>query len=108
MGCAEGLIFFVIGFRVQGHRAGVSTIRGTFGIYILGFLCLWKQPYVDLGSWLRVKSLFGYGTTLEAQPYWVPVLKSLYKFRLSITQRPTIWVPGLLEPPRNYKRQLSS
>ena len=36
--------------------------------------------------------------TLEAQlPIcWVPVLKSLYKFVLSITQGPTIWVPGLL------------
>ena len=36
--------------------------------------------------------------TLEAQLpiYWVPVLKSLYKFILSITQGPTIWVPGLL------------
>ena len=36
--------------------------------------------------------------TLEAQIpiYWVPVLKSLYKFTLSITQGPTIWVPGLL------------
>ena len=35
---------------------------------------------------------------LEAQLpiYWVPVLKSLYKFILSITQGPTIWVPGLL------------
>ena len=28
--------------------------------------------------------------------YWVPVLKSLYNFILSITQEPTIWVPGLL------------
>ena len=28
--------------------------------------------------------------------YWVPVLKSLYKYILSITQGPTIWVPGLL------------
>ena len=26
----------------------------------------------------------------------VPVLKSLYEFILSITQGPTIWVPGLL------------
>ena len=36
--------------------------------------------------------------TLEAQlpTYWVPVLKSLYKCMLSITQGPTIWVPGLL------------
>ena len=35
---------------------------------------------------------------LEAQlpMYWVPVLKSLYKFILSITQGPTIWLPGLL------------
>ena len=34
--------------------------------------------------------------TLEAQLpiYWVPVLKSLYEFILSITQGPTIWVPG--------------
>ena len=28
--------------------------------------------------------------------YWVPVLKSLCKFILSITQEPTIWAPGLL------------
>ena len=28
--------------------------------------------------------------------YWVPVLKSLFKFILSITQGPTTWVPGLL------------
>ena len=28
--------------------------------------------------------------------YWVPVLGSLYKLLLSITQEPTIWVPGLL------------
>ena len=36
--------------------------------------------------------------TLEAQLpiYWVPVLESLYKFILPITQGPTIWVPGLL------------
>ena len=36
--------------------------------------------------------------SLEAQlPInWVPVLKSLYKCILSITQGPTIWVPGLL------------
>ena len=35
--------------------------------------------------------------TLEAQLpiYWVPG-KSLYTFILSITQGPTIWVPGLL------------
>ena len=35
---------------------------------------------------------------LEAQLpiYSVPVLKTLYKFVLSITQRPTIWAPGLL------------
>ena len=35
---------------------------------------------------------------LEAQlpRYWVPVLKSLYQFSVSITQGPTIWVPGLL------------
>ena len=37
-------------------------------------------------------------SSLEAQLpiYGVPVLKSLYKFILSITQGPTIWVPGLL------------
>ena len=36
--------------------------------------------------------------TLEAQVpiYWVPVIGSLYKLILSITQEPTIWVPGLL------------
>ena len=36
--------------------------------------------------------------TLEAQLpiYWVPVLGPLYKPLLSITQEPTIWVPGLL------------
>ena len=36
--------------------------------------------------------------TLEAQiPIcWVPVLKSLYKFILSTTHGPTIWVSGLL------------
>ena len=35
---------------------------------------------------------------LEAQlpTYWVPVPGSLYKLILSITQEPTIWVPGLL------------
>ena len=35
---------------------------------------------------------------LEAQLpiYWVPVLKSLYNFLRSVTQGPTIWVPGLL------------
>ena len=35
---------------------------------------------------------------LEAQLpiYWVPVLKSLYNSILSVTQGPTIWVPGLL------------
>ena len=31
----------------------------------------------------------------------VPVLKSLYTFILSITQGPTIWVPGLLGEPSN-------
>ena len=44
------------------------------------------------------------GATLEAQLpihiyiyiYWVPVLKSLYNSILSVTQGPTIWVPGLL------------
>ena len=36
--------------------------------------------------------------SLEAQLpiYWVPVFKSLYKFVLSTTQGPTVWVPGLL------------
>ena len=36
--------------------------------------------------------------TLEAQlpMFWVPVLKSLYEYILSITQGPTIWVPGRL------------
>ena len=36
--------------------------------------------------------------SLEAQLpiYWIPVLKSLYNFVLSVTQGPTIWVPGLL------------
>ena len=36
------------------------------------------------------------GLSLEAQLpiYWVPVLKSLYDFVLSVTQGPTIWVPG--------------
>ena len=36
--------------------------------------------------------------SLEAQlpVYWVPVLKSLYSFILSVTQGATIWVPGLL------------
>ena len=28
--------------------------------------------------------------------YWVPVLKSLYEVKISITQGPAIWVPGLL------------
>ena len=38
------------------------------------------------------------GITLEAQLpiHWVPVLRSLYNFVLSVTQGPTIWVPGLL------------
>ena len=46
-----------------------------------------------LGTW---------NLTLEAQlpTYWVPVLGPLYKLILSInnsiTQEPTIWVPGLL------------
>ena len=42
--------------------------------------------------------------TLEAQlpKYWVPVLKSLYEFILSIAQGPTIWVPGLLGVYRKY------
>ena len=37
-------------------------------------------------------------TSREAQIpiYWVPVLQSLCKLILSITQGPTIWVPGLL------------
>ena len=36
--------------------------------------------------------------TLEAQLpiYWAPVLGCLYKPILSITQEPTIWVPGFL------------
>ena len=36
--------------------------------------------------------------SLEAQLpiYWVPFLKPLYDFMLSVTQGPTIWVPGLL------------
>ena len=36
--------------------------------------------------------------TLEAQLpiYWVPVLKTLYNYILSVAQGPTIWVPGLL------------
>ena len=36
--------------------------------------------------------------TLEAQLpiYWVLVLGSLYRLILSMTQEPTIWVPGLL------------
>ena len=35
---------------------------------------------------------------LEAQLpiYWVPVLKTLYSVILSVTQGPSIWVPGLL------------
>ena len=35
---------------------------------------------------------------LEAQLpiYWVPVLNTLYNYILSVTQGPTIWVPGLL------------
>ena len=40
--------------------------------------------------------------TLEAQLpiYWVSVLKSLFKSIISITQGPTVGVPGLLgEPP---------
>ena len=37
-------------------------------------------------------------SALEAQlpTYWVPILKSLYNLILSVTQGPTIWVPGLL------------
>ena len=36
--------------------------------------------------------------SLDAQLpiYWVPVLQSLYTYTLSVTQGPTIWVPGLL------------
>ena len=36
--------------------------------------------------------------TLEAQLpiYWVPVLETLCNYILSVTQGPTIWVPGLL------------
>ena len=47
--------------------------------------------------------------TLEAQLpiYWVPVLKSLYNFILSVTQGPTMWVPGLLGMPTvNPKRYI--
>ena len=42
-------------------------------------------------------------STLEAQlpRYWVPVLGSLYKVILSITQQPTTWVPGLLGNAKN-------
>ena len=38
------------------------------------------------------------GLSVEAQSpiYWVPVLGSLCKLMLPITQEPTIWVPGLL------------
>ena len=38
---------------------------------------------------------------LEAQLpiYWVPVLKTLYNSIISVTQRPTIWVPVLLGYP---------
>ena len=34
--------------------------------------------------------------SLEAQlpTYWVPVLKTLYNYILSVTQGHTIWVPG--------------
>ena len=39
-----------------------------------------------------------YCATLEARLpiYWVPVLGSLCKLILPITQEPTMWVPGLL------------
>ena len=42
--------------------------------------------------------IYIYIYTLEAQLpiYWVPVLGSLYKLILPITQEPTVWVPGLL------------
>ena len=40
---------------------------------------------------------FMYATPEAQLPiYWVPVLGSLYKLILSITQEPSIWVPGLL------------
>ena len=47
--------------------------------------------------------------SLEAQLpiYWVPVLGSLYKFILSITQEPTRWVPGLLGYSKTRKNTLS-
>ena len=40
----------------------------------------------------------GLSVSLEAQLpiYWVPVFKSLHNFILSVTQGPTIWVPGVL------------
>ena len=48
--------------------------------------------------------------TLDAQIpiYWVPVLKSLCKFILFITQRPTIWIPGLLGLHYEYGDKLIS
>ena len=41
-----------------------------------------------------LKGLSSYHS-LEAQlpTYWVPILKSVYRFILSVTQGPTIWVP---------------
>ena len=46
---------------------------------------------------MKGKYVYIYIYTLEAQLpiYWVPVLGALYKIILSITQEPTIWVPGL-------------
>ena len=47
---------------------------------------------------MSIVELAGSFQTLEAQlPInWVPVLKSLHNFILSVTQGPTVWVPGLL------------
>ena len=38
----------------------------------------------------------GGGAGQHCTIYWVPVPGSPYKLMLSITQEPTIWVPGLL------------
>ena len=46
----------------------------------------------------RGKELLGNYYSLEAQLpiHWIPVIGSLFKLILSITQEPTMWVPGLL------------
>ena len=47
------------------------------------------------------------GTNLKSLIYWVPVPKSLYNFILSVTQGPTIWVPGLLGKEKSFSMHIA-